>query len=237
MLALISSATCQNWRPSRPRTSLSSTAHQRSCGMYRYPPLLLRSKPDSIIIDRSCAGGQDAARRPQVAVAARVVRRSVEPQVSADLHHFPQPGQHSCGTSQPLQLLSMSSLNLNHRSLARLIQTEYCSLYAQDKINFFFKDIERCMPNLRHLDLRCGYPYGSLKYGPVHALPLFLHQAHTTHEFYLWAVPSGQSGDSCAGSAPGSLRRGRSRRCERWYKLSSPNSKTKHALTMSNRQS
>ncbi len=120
--------------------------------------------------------------------------------------------------------------------LARLTQTEYCSLYAQDKINFFFKDIERCMPNLRHLDLRCGYPYGTRKYGPVHALH-FLHQAHTTHEFYLWAVPSGQSGDSGAGSAPGSLRRGHSRRCERWYKLSPPNSKTKHALTTLNHQS
>jgi hypothetical protein len=55
-----------------------------------------------------------------------------------------------------------------NRSRACLIQTEYCSLYAQDKINFFFKDIARCMPNLRFLDLRCGYPYGSLKYGPVH---------------------------------------------------------------------
>jgi hypothetical protein len=33
------------------------------------------------------------------------------------------------------------------------------------------------MPNLRFLDLRCGYPYGSLKYGPVHtpySFPLLL---------------------------------------------------------------
>ncbi|ELR18406.1 uncharacterized protein ACA1_138180 [Acanthamoeba castellanii str. Neff] len=50
--------------------------------------------------------------------------------------------------------------------LAYTLVTEYCSLYEQDKINFFFKDIVRCMPNLRFLDLRCGYPYGSLKYGP-----------------------------------------------------------------------
>jgi hypothetical protein len=46
-------------------------------------------------------------------------------------------------------------------------QTEYCSLYAQEKINYFFKDITRCLPNLRHIDLQCGYPYGTLKYGPV----------------------------------------------------------------------
>lgn len=57
------------------------------------------------------------------------------------------------------------------RATSSALQAEYSSLYEMEKINFFFKDIARCAPKLRYIDLRCGYPYGTRKYGPVRVLP------------------------------------------------------------------